>query len=60
MGKLRDWLLSDGARPRWCVLQFAVLGSEVIRENIFSFVNACWVQPATHGFLMRRFLNARN
>ena len=23
-----------------------LLGSEVIRENILSFVNACWVQPA--------------
>mmetsp|Transcript_25119 Transcript_25119/g.79631 ORF Transcript_25119/g.79631 Transcript_25119/m.79631 type:complete len:170 (-) Transcript_25119:213-722(-) len=24
MGKLRDWLLGDGNRPRWSVLQFAV------------------------------------
>ena len=24
MGKLRDWLLGDGDRPRWSVLQFAV------------------------------------
>ena len=24
MGKLRDWLLGDGARPRWSILEFAV------------------------------------
>ena len=44
---------SSGAR-RWggwvclsCSTSSAsVLGSEVIRENILSFVNACWVQPA--------------
>ena len=24
MGKLRDWLLGDGDRPRWSILQFAV------------------------------------
>ena len=24
MGKLRDWLLGDGDRPRWSMLQYAV------------------------------------
>jgi len=24
MGKLRDWLHSDGDRPRWSMLQYAV------------------------------------